>query len=190
MPSRHSLPTKSPSVALGEAHEALQRALLFGTATDVENAEARIEKARALQADIDRIEHGSLIDEILGRLPAPRRGDVENPTVTMLEKAAAGEILYSELVRAWQSDPDSFGFPDRVRAFVEVDPRRLRALISAHREEIPFEEVETAVARVEDSHQNQYALAARSDGVFDPASLSEWLTSYAAELSPTDKQRR
>ena len=66
---------------VSEERETLRRALLFGTPADVEDAEARVEKARALQADIDRIEHGPLIDEILDRLPTPNRINVENPTV-------------------------------------------------------------------------------------------------------------
>ncbi|MFC9839750.1 hypothetical protein ACFVKB_39130 [Rhodococcus sp. NPDC127530] len=183
-----SLPVKPPAVALGEAREALQRALLFGTPAEVDNAEAKIEEALARQADQDRVEHASLIEEILGRLPEPVQ--IEDPTIAMIDRAATGEILYSELADAWRSDPDSLGLSDRERTFAEADPRRLRALVLAHRAGISLEEVENAVARVEDSQQEEFALAARSDRAFNASSLSEWLTSYAAGLTPKGMKRR
>jgi hypothetical protein len=175
----------TPATALEEAREALQRALLFGTDTDVREAHLRIDAALDRQAEVDRVEQAPFIDGLLAELPDPAHLVDES----MIEKAAQGGVLYSELVQAFRSDPTSVGLTPQELAFASEDPRRLRALILARRDGIALHALESVVLGVEDSRQKDYALAARSDTAFTAASLEEWVAQYVSGLSAKDPDR-
>ncbi|QYB01430.1 hypothetical protein I1A62_29800 [Rhodococcus sp. USK10] len=175
MPGVQSANGKSPAVLLGEAREALQRALLFGDAEEIEAAQHRIDSALDRQAAQRRVRRADSIRAALAQLP-----DTENESSSPVDRAARGEILASELYDQWNRDPDSLQLKPHEKQFVKGDIRRLRVLVDAARTGDTFNAVFTKVRDVESS-QRSYALAARADDPRELSAVQGWLADYIGQ---------
>lgn len=178
MPGVHSAKGKTPAVLLGEAREALQRALLFGNAEEIAAAQCGVDRALSTQAADRRVRRAASIKAALAQLP-----DVgDEATLPPLERAAQGEILASELYDQWNRDPESLQLKPHEKRFVAGDIRRLRALVDARRTNTTFDVVLAEVRAVEHPTQGSYALAARTDDPRELPAVQEWLADYIDQM--------